>query len=217
MCLSGLTIGWIPMTKQSPERADDEEADTIGADVDLVGDEITTNVARAALFAALIGAFSYMSFPNPVSPAPVTLQVLGVFLAGIFLGPIWGGIACALYLVAGMLGAPVFSGGTAGIGVLFGPTAGYLWSMPIGAFTVGAIVHNGLTLSDPKANGPGQLVGAMVVGTVFIYTAGVVGMMLSLDLGLTEAVLSAATLVPADVLKIAAAVGIVRSDAITAA
>lgn len=205
------------MRKQSQEQADEAETDAIAADVELVGDEITTNVARAALFAALIGAFSYVSFPNPVSPAPVTLQVLGVFLAGIFLGPIWGGIACALYLVAGMLGAPVFSGGTAGIGVLLGPTAGYLLSMPVAAFIVGAIVHNGLTLSDPKANGPGWLVGAMVVGTVLIYAAGVVGMMLSLDLGLTEAVLSTVALVPAEVLKIAAAVGIVRSDAITAA
>lgn len=205
------------MTKQSQERTEDEEANAVAADVELVGDEVTSNVARAALFAALIGAFSYVSFPNPVSPAPVTLQVLGVFLAGIFLGPVWGGTACGLYLVAGVLGAPVFAGGTAGFGVLFGPTAGYLWSMPVGAFVVGAIVHNGFTLSDPKASSPLRLVGAMVVGTVFIYAAGVVGMMLSLNLCLTEAVLSAVALAPAEVLKITAAVGIVRSDAITAA
>jgi len=58
--------------------------------VDLVGDEAATNLARAALFAALVGAFAYVTFPNPVSPVSVTLQVLGVFLAGIYLGPVWG-------------------------------------------------------------------------------------------------------------------------------
>ncbi|MFC6726546.1 biotin transporter BioY, partial [Halobium palmae] len=85
--------------------------------VELVGDEATRNLARAALFAALMGAFAYVSFPNPLSPGiPVTLQVLGVFLAGIFLGPVWGGFAMVLYLLAGTLGLPVFSGGSAGVG-----------------------------------------------------------------------------------------------------
>ncbi|UPM45082.1 biotin transporter BioY [Halocatena salina] len=205
------------MTKQSGEQTEDGRTDARETDVELVGDEITINVARAALFAALIGAFSYVSFPNPVSPTPVTLQVLGVFLAGIFLGPIWGGTACVLYLVAGVLGAPVFAGGAAGFGVLLGPTAGYLWSMPLAAFAVGVIVHEGFAPSEPRASSPIRLVGAMVVGTVLIYAAGVVGMMLTLDLGRSEAFLTGAVaLVPAETLKIAAAVGIVRSDAITA-
>ena len=75
-------------------------------ETELVDDEIVRNLARAALFAALLGAFAYVSFPNPVSPAPVTLQVLGVFLAGVFLGP--GGGAAACGLMAEMLyGAPL--------------------------------------------------------------------------------------------------------------
>ncbi|RRJ31542.1 biotin transporter BioY [Halocatena pleomorpha] len=205
------------MTEPSRERTAEDEGNTRGTDVELVGDAVTINVARAALFAALIGAFSYVSFPNPVSPTPVTLQVLGVFLAGIFLGPIWGGTACVLYIVAGILGAPVFAGGAAGFGVLVGPTAGYLWSMPVAAFTVGMVVHGGFTPSDPKSNGPIRLVSAMVAGTVLIYATGVIGMMFTLDLALSEAFITGAVvLVPAEVLKIAAAVGIVRSDAITA-
>lgn len=218
MWLSRLTIGCIPMTEESQKGTEHEETNAVTADVDLVGDEITGNVARAALFAALIGAFSYVSFPNPVSPTPVTLQVLGVFLAGIFLGPVWGGTACVLYLAAGALGAPVFAGGAAGFGVLLGPTAGYLWAMPCAAFAVGRIVHDGYALADPGSTGLIRLVGAMVVGTVLIYTAGVIGMMITLNLDLTEAFLTGAVaLVPAEVLKIAAAVGIVRSDEIAAA
>lgn len=186
--------------------------------VDLVGDETATNLARAALFAALVGAFAYVSFPFPVSPAPVTLQVLGVFLAGIFLGPVWGGAALVLYLAAGALGAPVFSGGSAGFGELVGGTAGYLWSYPIAAALVGALVHRGGDLRDLDAVPVPVLVAAMAAGTTVIYAMGVVGLYLVLELTLAEAfVQGAAVFLPAEAAKIAAAVGIVRSDAIAAA
>ena len=186
--------------------------------IDLVGDEAAANLARAALFAALVGAFAYVSFPFPLSPAPVTLQVLGVFLAGILLGPVWGGAALVLYLLAGALGAPVFSAGTGGVGVLLGsPTLGYLWSYPIAAVVVGAVVHRGLELRDLSAVGVGTLVAAMVVGTVVVYALGVVGMAFVLELTLPEAFIQgAAVFLPAEAAKIAAAVGIVRSDAIAA-
>lgn len=187
------------------------------SDVDLVGDEFVSNLARAALFAALVGAFAYVSFPNPFSPAPVTLQVLGVFLAGILLGPVWGAAACGLYLAAGALGAPIFAGGAAGFGVLVGPTAGYLWSYPLAAFAIGSAVHGGLSLSDPQGAGLLRLVGAMVLGTILIYALGVLGLMVVQSLGPTEAFLAgAAAFIPVEALKIAAAIGIVRSDAMAA-
>ncbi|WP_418282928.1 biotin transporter BioY [Halorubrum sp. DTA98] len=186
--------------------------------VDLVGDEAATNLARAALFAALVGAFAYVSFPFPLSPAPVTLQVLGVFLAGIFLGPVWGAAALVLYLLAGALGAPVFSAGSGGVGVLLGsPTLGYLWSYPIAAALVGAIVHRGATLRDLDTVGLAPLIGAMAAGTAIIYAFGVAGLAVVLGLTLPEAFLQgAAVFLPAEAAKIAAAVGIVRSDAIAA-
>ena len=187
--------------------------------VDLVGDEAATNLARAALFAALVGAFAYVSFPFPLSPAPVTLQVLGVFLAGIYLGPVWGGASLVLYLLAGAFGAPVFSNGSAGLGVLVGSTAGYLWSYPIAAALIGAVVHRGTDLRDLDAVGVGTLVGATAAGVVVIYAFGVVGLAVVLpELTLAEAfVTGAAVFLPAEAAKVVAAVGVVRSDAIAAA
>ncbi|PSQ50892.1 biotin transporter BioY [Halobacteriales archaeon SW_6_65_15] len=165
------------------------------ASVELVGEETVENVARAALFAALTGAFAYVSFPNPLSPAPVSLQVLGVFLAGILLGPVWGGLSMGLYLLTGAVGAPVFSGGSAG----------------------GAVVHGGLRIRNPAERSLVRLVGAMVVGTGVIYAFGVVGMSLVLDMTLEEAFFAGAVaFIPAEAFKIAAAVGIVRSDQIAA-
>ena len=186
-------------------------------EVDLVGEEVVENIGRAALFAALVGAFAYVSFPNPFSPAPVTLQVLGVFLAGIFLGPVWGGVSIVLYLAAGAVGAPVFSGGNAGPTMLVGRTAGYLWSYPVAAFLVGAIVHGGLSVGDPRESGLVRLVGAMLVGTAIIYAFGTVGLMLVLGMGPVAAFMAgSAAFIPAEAFKIAAAVGIVRSDAFVA-
>lgn len=187
--------------------------------VELVGDEAVANVARAALFAALIGGLAYVSFPNPLAPSvPVTLQVLGLFLAGIYLGPVWGTASMGLYLVAGSAGAPVFSGGAAGIGVLLGPTGGYLWSYPVAAAAVGAIVHRGFSLRDLGTVGTPILVAAMVIGTVIVYAFGSLGLYLATPMGLVAATISgSAAFVPFEIVKMAAAVGIVRSDAVAAA
>lgn len=186
--------------------------------VELVDEAVVTNLARAALLAGLTGAFAYVSFPNPLSPAPVSLQVLGVFLAGILLGPLWGSLSMGLYLMTGALGAPIFAGGASGFGALFGPTGGYLWSYPVAVFAIGALVHGGLDVRDPAERSLTRLVSAMIAGTVVIYAFGVVGLSLVLGMTLQEAfVAGAVAFVPAEAFKMAAAVGVVRSDRITAA
>ncbi|ESP88805.1 hypothetical protein K933_06907 [Candidatus Halobonum tyrrellensis G22] len=183
----------------------------------LVGEETVGNLARAALFAALTGAFAYVSFTLPVTSVPFTLQVLGVFLAGAFLGPVWGFASLSLYLVAGAVGAPVFAGGGAGLGSLLGPTAGYLWSYPPAAGVVGLAVHGVGDLRDPSTAGLGRLVGGMAAATVVIYALGTAGFVLVGNVGVRTALVTAALpFVPAEALKAAACVAIVRSDAAAA-
>lgn len=192
---------------------------TTTSDVDLVGDEVVENVARAALLAALTGAFAYVSFPNPLSAAgvPVTLQVLGVFLAGIFLGPLWGPLSMGLYILAGAVGAPIFAGASAGVGVLVGPTGGYIWAYPVAAFLVGVAVHGGLEIGSPREAGLPRLLGGMVAATAVIYLGGMASLMLAGGLGPVESFTAgAAPFVPAEAFKMLAAVGLVRSDTIVA-
>ncbi|UIO98709.1 biotin transporter BioY [Halobaculum sp. CBA1158] len=185
--------------------------------VDLVGEEIVGNVARAALFAALTGVFAYVSFQLPVTSVPFTLQVLGVFLAGLFLGPVWGVASMAIYVVAGAVGAPVFAYGSAGLGSLFGQWGGYLWSYPVAAGVLGLAVHGTGEPTDPSSVGLARLVGGMVAATLVVYAFGTVGYAVVGDVGLATAVLAAAVpFVPAEAIKMAAAVAIVRSDAVVA-
>lgn len=191
---------------------------TESRDVELVGQEVGRNVARAAMVAALTGAFAYVAFPNPVSPADITLQALGILLAGVFLGPVWGGASIVLYLVAGAAGAPVFENGAAGIGQFTAPTAGYLFAFPVAAAVIGAVVHGFDGLRDPSEVPVARLVGGMALGVVVIYVGGIAGLMLTLGLGPVEAFLAgAAAFIPAEALKMAAAVGIVRSEEFSAA
>ncbi|MFC7136962.1 biotin transporter BioY [Halobaculum litoreum] len=185
--------------------------------VDLVGEEVVGNLARAALFAALTGVFAYVSFQLPVTSVPFTLQVLGVFLAGVFLGPVWGAASMAIYVAAGAVGAPVFAGGGAGLGSLFGPWGGYLWSYPFAAGVVGLGVHGAGELVDPGDASLARLVGAMAAATLVVYAFGTAGYALVNDVSLATAVLVAAVpFVPAEAIKAAAAVAVVRSDAVVA-
>ena len=168
------------------------------------------------MLAALVGAFAYVSFPNPVSPAAnVTLQVLGVFLAGALLGPKWGTASLVLYLAAGSLGAPIFNGGAAGFGHLMGATGGYLLSYPIAAGLVGVVAHGGLETTAREQIPVWRLVAGMVAGTVVIYALGMAGLMVVVGYSLPKAfAVGAVAFIPAEAVKTVAAIGIVRSDAL---
>lgn len=185
------------------------------SDVDLIEGGVVRAFARAALLAALVGAVAPVAIPIPLSPAPITLQVLFVFLAGLLLGPVWGPVSMLLYLTAGAIGIPVFAGFEAGVGVLFGQTGGYLWSYPLAALLIGLIVHRGTDLRDPADVPIPIVVTALVIATLLIYAMGVGYMAWLLELELWEATtLGALPFIPGEILKIAAAVAIVESGRI---
>ena len=78
----------------------------------------------SAVFAALICAGWMMAMP--VGPIPIGLQNALAVLAGLLLGPLFGGLSVLLFLLAGAVGLPVFSGGNGGFAVFAGPTGGFL-------------------------------------------------------------------------------------------
>ena len=91
----------------------------------------------SALFAALTAAVAWFKIPLPFTPVPITLQTLIVLLSGAMLGSYYGALSMIIYIAVGAIGLPVFAGGASGIGVLLGPTGGYLFSYPIAAYVIG--------------------------------------------------------------------------------
>jgi len=186
--------------------------------VELVGEEATGNVARAVLFAAATSATAPVDMVHPLAPnVPITLQTLWVYLAGIVLGPLWAAVAFILYLLAGLIGLPVFAGGNAGLGVILGPTGGFLIGFPLAAMTIGAVAHGTDGLTELDAIPVPRLVAALLAGTAVVYAAGAVGYSLVQAIGLVAAVSAVVVpFLPVAGLKVAAAVAIARSDAIVA-
>lgn len=78
----------------------------------------------SGIFAALMAVCGWISIPVP--GVSFTLQLFAVFLALQVLGGKWGCMSILIYLALGCLGLPVFSGFRSGIGVLIGPTGGFL-------------------------------------------------------------------------------------------
>ncbi len=77
-----------------------------------------------AIFASIIAVCSFIAIPSPI---PFTLQSLAIFSALTILGGKRGLISIILYIMLGIIGLPVFSGFSGGIGHLLGATGGYIW------------------------------------------------------------------------------------------
>lgn len=186
--------------------------------VELVGDETTTNIARAVLLAAVTAATAPVDVVHPLVPSvPITLQTVWVFLAGLLLGPLWAGVAFVLYLLAGLVGLPVFAGGNAGLGVLLGPTGGFLVGFVVAAVVVGLVAHGLDGLTPPGEIAVPRVVAALLTGGVAIYAFGAVGFSLAQGVGLGAAVAAVVLpFLPVAALKMAVTVAITRSEALVA-
>jgi biotin transport system substrate-specific component len=117
------------------------------------------------LGALLVGAAAQAAVPVPFSPVPMTLQPLAVLVVGGLLGAAGGVAALVAYLTLGILGMPVFAGGSSGVVHLVGPTGGYLLAFPVAAGVVGALVG--------RSAGILRVLLACALGMVVIHVGGV--------------------------------------------
>jgi len=155
----------------------------------------------AALLSALIGAGAFISIPVPVSPIPVTLQDMFLILAGLLLGYRYGLIALALYVLVGVLGLPVFSGGKGGIGVILGPTGGYFAGFVL--VVLAAAWCRGFKLWTAGAICLLALLGMLLLGSIRLS--------MFLEIPLQQGLVAGfVVFVPGSVLKVLAALAIYR-------
>src|SRR5690625_3248583 len=123
-----------------------------------------------ALFAAIIGILAQVTIPLPL--VPITGQTLAIGLAATILGSRYGTLSSLLYLIIGAVGIPVFSQMSAGLGVIFGPTGGFIVGFIPTAYVIRIYLEKTkLTITHAFiANIIGMFI-TLIIGTVWLKIA----------------------------------------------
>lgn len=151
----------------------------IGAPVlaDLVSGSRVKDAALVMGGTFSVFAASQVVIPLWFTPVPLSLATFAVLLVGATLGPVRAGASLGLYLVLGLLGAPVFAGFTSGVAhASFGYVIGYV----LAAVAAGFLARKA---ADRKVM---STVAMALVGSALVYAAGVPWLMISLGVGLKE-------------------------------
>lgn len=125
----------------------------------------TRELILIPIFSALMVIGAYVKIPFPL--VPLTFQPFFCAFAGILLGPVSGAASIALYVAIGLLGVPVFSNGSSGIGYIYSPTFGYLIGFIVAAFIIGRLVQRAKVLTLTTA------LTALIAGLLLINLIGV--------------------------------------------
>lgn len=125
---------------------------------------VLPRMVLAALFSGLMVAGALLTIPFP--GVPMVIANAFPWLAGLVLGPVWAAVSTGLYLLLGAFGLPVFAGGAAGLGILFGKTGGFLVGYLLAALVTGA-------LRDPSGRSWPRNALAVLAGLVTVYLAGI--------------------------------------------
>lgn len=156
------------------------------------------DLTQAAVFAALIAA---LGLPGTMtigpSGVPITLQTLGVMLAGAILGPRKGALAVTLFAILAIAGLPIMAGARTGLVSLASPTAGFFVGWLPAVIVIGTLTATMMPRYRVIWGSVINVVGGMVV----IYAFGTVGLMIRTDLSWWAALSTNGIYVPGDVAK----------------
>lgn len=123
----------------------------------------TRDLIITALFTSLTVVGGFISFH--LGPVPVTLQTLFVVLSGLILGAKLGALSQITYVILGLIGLPIFSGGTGGLTSVVSPTFGFLISFIVAAYVIGKLTEKNKSLS--------RIICSVILGSLIIYVIGV--------------------------------------------
>lgn len=153
-------------------------------------------MALVGLMTAIICVISPFAIVFPFSPVPVSLATLAIYFAVMVLGCKKGTISVLLYTLLGLVGLPVFSGFSGGVGKLLGPTGGYIIGYVFMAIICGLF-------TDKWPGRFFQRFIGMLLGTIACYVFGTLWLSLQANLSFSAA-LAAGVLpfLPADLAKL---------------
>lgn len=173
-------------------------------------------IALSSLFAALLAVLGLIPKIDLPLGVPITLQTLGVMLAGCLLGPKRAVQALLLFLLAVALGLPLLSGGRGGLGVFMAPSSGYLVGWPVGALVTGYIMAwltQRQTSVTPKVAAVHAFIASALGGLLMVHVCGVIGLVVIANLSWQQALLGTLVFVPGDLIKCALTAMVVHTVA----
>ena len=139
------------------------------------GKRATKYLVQASTLAALTAVLAQIQLV--IGPVPVSLAVLGAYLAGMLLPPLWAAVSMLVYVALGLVGIPVFAAFQGGPAVLFGKTGGYL---------LGYICIAWLTAFAVQHNKPWLTAAGMAAGLLACYALGTAWFMAVTGTGLAQ-------------------------------
>ena len=155
----------------------------------------TKDLTKISLCVALLCISSYIVIPLPFSLTSITAQTIIINLIGLIMLPKEAFITMFTFILLGACGLPVFSGGTGGIGRLFGPTGGYL----LGYLTAAVVIS---ILKGKEVNIKRYLFVTMVFGIPIIYLCGLTTMKIYMKGNLIQLLTASVfPFIPGDILK----------------
>lgn len=123
----------------------------------------TRDLIITALFSSLTVVGAYIAIP--IGPVPINLQSFFVVLSGLILGAKLGAFSQITYVILGLIGLPVFSGGNGGLGSVVSPTFGFLMGYIIAAYVIGKLTEKNKSVS--------RIIYSVILGSIVIYIMGV--------------------------------------------
>jgi|SRR5690625_3233018 len=156
------------------------------------------DIARIAVFAALTAAMGLVGSITLVGGVPITLQSLGVMLAGAVLGPWRGAVSMGLLIFGVAIGLPLLAGGRGGLGVFVSPTAGYLIGYVVAPVVIGLIVGHRPTWLRVG-------LGCLIGGIFSIYLFGIPMQAWLTELSIGESLIKSFVFLPGDLTKMVVA------------
>ncbi len=143
---------------------------------DLIPGERVRDTALVLTGTSFLIVAAQITIPLWFTPVPLSLATFAVLLTGASLGPARAMLSTLLYLVLGVVGAPVFAGQASGWSL---PSFGYVVGYIPAAVVVGLLARRRADRSMLSTAATGCL------GSLFVYAAGLPWLMRSLDIDLS--------------------------------
>ena len=124
---------------------------------------LVKKICFVAIFSAILCILAPLSLP--IGPVSITLATLGVYIVSALLDYRLAPLVIIIYIILGIIGLPVFSNFTSGIGIILGPTGGYIIGYVLGSLACSLLI----TFNYKKK---WMYPCAMLIATIIIYLFG---------------------------------------------